>query len=184
MIVRIHRHLLPVLASLRQPRLHPDHGRRCTWILDGTLIPAHDQHRAAISKNYRRSINLQVVTRRCDRTIIAAGAARPGNRNDIIAVRAQPELLATPPRQILADGAYQSLPGVTTPARGAGAKIIRDHTRQLHRRHRATVEHVLARLKDWQIMHQIRRRGTTIDHAISAVIAIYNHRIEHLRLNS
>jgi hypothetical protein len=27
------------------------------WIIDGTLIPVHDQSITAISKNYRRSVN-------------------------------------------------------------------------------------------------------------------------------
>ena len=31
------------------------------WIIDGTLIPAHDQSITAISKNYRRSVNTQII---------------------------------------------------------------------------------------------------------------------------
>ncbi|HTI20091.1 MAG TPA: hypothetical protein VL652_03815, partial [Kutzneria sp.] len=61
MTVRIQRHLLLVLAGLPQPRTHPSHGRRCIRVLDGTLIPVHDQQRAAVSKNHRRSVNVQLV---------------------------------------------------------------------------------------------------------------------------
>ncbi|WP_319461872.1 transposase [Micromonospora sp. RTP1Z1] len=184
MVVRVLRHLLPVLAGLPRSRHRPGHGRRCTWIIDGTLIPAHDQQRAAPSKNYRRSVNLQVVVRRCDRSVVAAGVAWPGNRNDIVVARAQPGLLAAAPRQILGDGAYRSLPGVTTPTRHQNGRIIRDDAWRRHRRRRATVEHVIARLKDWQMLRQIRRRGDQIDHVIGAAVAIYNHRLDQLRLNS
>jgi hypothetical protein len=52
------------------------------------------------------------------------------------------------------------------------------------RRRRATVEHVLARYKDWQVLRQIRARGQRIDQIVTAVVTVYNYRIEHLRLNS
>ncbi|GAA2350314.1 transposase family protein [Dactylosporangium salmoneum] len=184
MIVRVIRDLTRRLAALLTP--HQDaHGRRCTWLLDGTLVPVHDHARTAVSKNYRRSVNVQIVARRCDRRIIAISPAWPGNRNDIIVARHHhTELLADPPRQVLADGAYRSLPGVTTPARDTTGRIIRDHSWRLHRRRRATIEHVIARLKDWQILRQCRRPGTAIDDAIRAVAAIYNHRLDQLRLNS
>lgn len=185
MTVRIQRHLLPVLAGLPQPRTHPSHGRRCIWVLDGTLIPVHDQQRAAVSKNYRRSVNVQLVIRRCDRAVIAAGTAWPGNRNDIVVARARHGvLLADPPRQVLVDGGCRSLPGVTGPTRDPHARIIRDGAWRRHRRRRAAVEHVIARLKDWQILRQCRRPGRGIDIAVAAVTAIYNHRLDHLRLNS
>ena len=37
------------------------------------------------------------------------------------------------------------------PQRGSDGRIIRDHAWRLHRRRRATIEHVLARSKDWQV---------------------------------
>ncbi|HTJ33686.1 MAG TPA: transposase family protein, partial [Dactylosporangium sp.] len=151
----------------------------------GTLIPVHDQSRTAVSKNHRRSVNVQVVIRRCDRAVIAAGTAWPGNRNNIIVARAQHDTLLTdPPRQVLGDGGYRSLPGVIGPRRDSHGRIIRDEAWRRHRRRRATVEHVIARLKDWQILRQCRRPGHGIDLVVAAVTAIYNHRLDHLRLNS
>ena len=72
------------LAELLGP---PPTDRRELWVVDGTLIPAHDQQRTAKSKNYRRSVNVQVVCRARDRKIVAVGDAWPGNRNDIVVFR-------------------------------------------------------------------------------------------------
>jgi hypothetical protein len=55
---RIVHHLVPVLA--RTPRPEPDTSSH-PWIIDGTLIPVHDQSITAISKNYRRSVNTQII---------------------------------------------------------------------------------------------------------------------------
>jgi hypothetical protein len=86
---------------------------------------------------------IQVVARRCDRRIMRLSTAWPGNRNDIIAARAEAStLLAGAPHQVLADGAYRSLPGVISPAWDTTSRIIRDHAWALHRRRRATAEHV------------------------------------------
>jgi Helix-turn-helix of DDE superfamily endonuclease len=49
---RIIHHLVPVLAQALQPNPAGDAG---VWIIDGTLIPVHDQTITAISKNYRRA---------------------------------------------------------------------------------------------------------------------------------
>jgi Helix-turn-helix of DDE superfamily endonuclease len=52
-------HLVPVLADALGPA--PDDTSTHPWIIDGTLIPVHDQSMSAISKNYRRSINTQII---------------------------------------------------------------------------------------------------------------------------
>ena len=65
----------------------PPADRRELWVLDGTLIPVHDHTRTAKSKNYRRSVNIQVVCRARDRRVVAVGGAWPGNRNDIVVFR-------------------------------------------------------------------------------------------------
>jgi hypothetical protein len=48
-------------------------------------------------------------------------------------------------------------------------RIIRDHHYRQHRRIRARVEHVIARLKDWQILRQCRRRGHPINHSLQII---------------
>jgi Transposase DDE domain len=44
----------------------------------------------------------------------------------------------------------------------------------VHRKIRARVEHVIARLKDWQILRQCRRRGDAINHALHIVAGLWN----------
>ena len=82
---RVIHHLVPVLARALQP--DPD-GHTGVWIIDGTLIPVHDQAITAVSKNYRRSINTQIVISAHSRGVVAVGHCWPGNRNDVVVARA------------------------------------------------------------------------------------------------
>jgi hypothetical protein len=50
--------------------------------VDGTLVPVHDREVAASSKNYRYSVNMQVVIDADTRLAVAVGDPLPGNRND------------------------------------------------------------------------------------------------------
>lgn len=82
---RVLHQLVPILAkTLEHDTTKAPDG---PWIIDGTLIPVHDQSITAISKNYRRSINSQILIDAQSRTVIAVGAAWPGNRNDVIVAR-------------------------------------------------------------------------------------------------
>jgi hypothetical protein len=56
------------------------------WIIDATLIPVHDQSITAITKNYRRSVNTQILIN-ANRRVIAVGPCWPANRNDVIVAR-------------------------------------------------------------------------------------------------
>ena len=51
-------------------------------IVDGTLVPTHDRSISASSKNYRYSVNMQVVIDANTRLVVAVGDPTPGNRND------------------------------------------------------------------------------------------------------
>ena len=88
MVQRVITDITARLADLSLAGPSP-HGRRCVAGLDGTLIPVHDHTLSAPSKNYRRSIAVQVLARRCDRLITALSSPWPGNRNDIVAARAE-----------------------------------------------------------------------------------------------
>jgi hypothetical protein len=67
---RIIHHLVPLS--------HPDDSNaRRAWIIDGTLIPVHDQTITAISKNYRRSLNTQIIICADRRRVVASDAAGP-----------------------------------------------------------------------------------------------------------
>jgi hypothetical protein len=81
---RIIDHLVPVLARTLQP--DPDNTNH-PWIIDGTLTPVHDQSITAIGKNYRRSVNAQIIICSHGRLVVA-GKCWPGNRNDVVVARA------------------------------------------------------------------------------------------------
>lgn len=179
---RMIHHLVPLLAAALRPGPN-DHAR--SWIIDGTLIPVHDQSITAISKNYRRSINTQIIIGAHSRAVIAAGAARPGNRNDVVVARHTVSHLLDGTRIILGDGGYRGIPAITGPHRGPSGRIIHDTQYRAHRRLRARVEHLIARLKDWQILRQCRRRGHPINHSIQIVAGLWNLKIHNqLRVNS
>jgi hypothetical protein len=167
--------LAPHLAELLGP---PPPDRRQLWIVDGTLIPVHDQRRTAKSKNYRRSVNTQIVCRARDRRVVAVSEAWPGNRNDTIVYRETlGKTLPDHPR-LIGDGGYRGNPHLTPPRRGPDGRIIKDPNHRRFRTRRARAEHTIARLKDHQILRQCRRRGTAIDHAIAGVAALHNLKLE------
>ena len=64
---------------------------------------------------------------------------------------------------------------ITTPRRDHCGRIIRDDHYRVHRRIRARVEHVIARLKNRQILRQCRRRrGDAINHNPHIIAALWN----------
>ncbi|MGI5144025.1 MULTISPECIES: transposase [unclassified Streptomyces] len=148
-------------------------------VVDSTLIPVHDQQRTAKSKNYRRSVNVQILCRARDRRVVAVGDAWPANRNDVVVFR---ETLATTlPRdhpRLSGDGGYRGCDRIRTPRRGPDGRIITDRTDRRFRKRRAVAEHTIARLKDHQILRQCRRRGETINHAVAGVAALHNLKLD------
>lgn len=91
---RANRDLMTTIADLFVPG---QFGNGDTLILDGTLIPVHDQAITKPSKNYRRSVNVQVLAT-LDRRVVHVSEAWPGNRNDIVVAKATvrlPEGLTT-----------------------------------------------------------------------------------------
>ena len=90
--------------------------------------------------------------------------AWPGNRNDVVVARATVAHLLTG-HEILGAGGYRGIHTITTPRRNHTGRIIRDAHYRVHRRIRARVDHVIARLKDRQILRQCRRRGHAINHS-------------------
>jgi Helix-turn-helix of DDE superfamily endonuclease/DDE superfamily endonuclease len=164
---RIIHHLVPVLAEVLPPA--PDASTH-PWIIDGTLIPVHDQSITAISKNYRRSINTQIICAH-RRRVITTGQCWPGNRNDVVAARATlGDLLGD--HEILGDAGYRGITSINSPHRDKAGRIIRDDTYRAHRKIRARVEHVITRIKDWQILRQCRRRGDAINHSLQIITGL------------
>lgn len=152
--------------------------RRWSWIVDGTLIPTRDHRVAARSKNYRWSCNAQILIRRADLRVIATATGTPGNRNDPIHYRGScVEALCKAHGRVLADGGYRGVPELVTP-RFRHNRIVRDAAWRQHRRRRARVEHAIARLKDWRVLRDYRRRGSTLATTLRAVSLLHNLRVD------
>ena len=167
--------LVPRLAALF-PTASVD--RRRSWVVDGTLIPTRDHTAAAKSKNHRWSCNLQVLVRRADLRIVAVDGAGPGNRNDPVHYRgSRIERLCLQHGNVLADGGYRGIPELVTPTFRKN-RIVRNASWRRHRRRRARVEHALARLKEWRILRDYRRRGGSLLDAAKAIAFLENLRAE------
>lgn len=152
--------------------------RRFSWVVDGTLVPTRDHTRAARSKNYRWSCNAQILVRRNDLEIIAASAGGPGNRNDPVHYRGSVvETWCKAHGRVLADGGYRGIPELVTPVFRSN-RIVRDAVWRRHRHRRARVEHAIARLKDWRVLRDHRRRGRHLATTVQAVIVLHNLRIQ------
>jgi hypothetical protein len=77
-------------------------------------------------------------------------------------------------RVVLGDRGYRGLHTITSPARDKTGRIIRNDHYRVHRRTRARVEHVITRLKDFQILRQCRRRGDAINHSLQIIARLWN----------
>lgn len=163
--------LIPRLAALLQPPRWLD--RRRSWIVDGTLIPTRDHDVARRSKNYRYSCNVQVLALH-DRRVLAVAGGGAGNRNDPIHYRGSLiESLCRAHGRVLADGGYRGIAELRTP-RFRNNRIVRDRAWRRHRKRRARIEHVLARLKDWRVLRDYRRRASTLIPTVQAVAYLHN----------
>src|SRR5512135_740795 len=165
------------------PTLTPGNRRHApgtVLIVDGTLVPARDHAVAAPAKNYRYSANVQVIIDADTRLVVAVGDPRPGNHNDCNAYRTSSVPAAAAGAHIIADGAYRGpdCAGVViphrTPAGGASLPAWKQAHNASHRQVRARVEHVFARLKNWKVLGDCRRRGTGLARATQAVALMHN----------
>ncbi|WP_276322854.1 transposase [Streptomyces sp. F001] len=137
--------------------------------MDGTLIPVEEHKVTACSKNYRRSVNIQITIRAKNRRVIAVGDSWPGNRNDIVVFRATMADQVAGHRLLIDDGAYRAAPEVITSK--AKSKPFA--------KRRARAEHAIARLKDFKVLRQHRRRGDTINDTARAVAVLHNLKIDY-----
>ena len=173
--------MTPRIAALADATSPPD--RRPSWVVDGTLIPTRDHRHAARSKNYRWSCNAQILARRRDLRIIATTSGGPGNRNDPVHYRSSHiEALCQQHARVLADGGYRGIPELRTPV-FRGNRILRDAAWRRHRRRRARIEHAIARLKNWRVLRDHRRRGRHLPDTLKAVTVLHNLHLDELRDN-
>jgi DDE superfamily endonuclease/Helix-turn-helix of DDE superfamily endonuclease len=172
---RVVDHLAPHLTLSPVRRKH---GPDTVLIVDGTLVPVHDRSVSASSKNYRYSVNMQVVIDANTRLTVAVGDPLPGNRNDCRAFTESGVDRACEGAHVMADGGYQGNPGLIMPYRkprgGTELPAWKQDLNTVHKRVRARVEHALAHMKSWNVLRNCRRKGRAVYYATSAVALMRN----------
>ncbi len=118
-----------------------------------------------------------MLSRRRDLLVVAINGGGPGNRNDTIHYQG-PEVQrhCIQHGRVYADGGYRGIPELHHPT-FAGGRIVRDAAWRRHRKRRARAEHAIARLKDWQVLRDHRRRGHHLPDTLRAVAYLHNLRI-------
>jgi len=123
---------------------------------------------------------LRVEPRR-DLRVVATSAGGPGNRNDPVHHRGSSiEALRQAHSRVLADGGYRGIPELVTPIFRRN-RIVRDRAWRRHRRRRARIEHTTARLKNWRILRDHRRRAHHLPDTLKAVAYLHNLQLGELR---
>ncbi|MFE2350112.1 transposase [Kitasatospora cineracea] len=169
---RIIDHVGPLSALKPRHRFRKD----TVLIVDGTLVPTRDHTIAEKSKNYRYSANHQVVVDAHTRLVVAVGTPVPGNRNDCKAWAESGAKAAVGRTTTIADGGYPGTGLVIPHRRPKGGELTEwqtEHNRD-HKRVRASVEHVFARMKTWKILRDCRLKGDGVHHAMLGVARLHN----------
>jgi hypothetical protein len=147
-------------------------------IVDGTLIPTHDRSVSASSKNYRYSVNMQVVIDANTRRNVAVGNTMPGNRHDSRAYRDAGVDQQCAGTDVMGDGGYLGNPEVIIPYRKPGMGVDlpewQEELNTVHKRVRARVEHALAHMKSWNILRNCRRKRRGVWYATLGVAQMRN----------
>ncbi|MFI9467400.1 transposase [Streptomyces sp. NPDC052492] len=170
---RIIDHLGPMLALQPRQRFAKD----AVLIVDGTLVPTRDHTIAERSKNYRYSTNRQVVIDADTRRVAVVGRPLAGNRNDCKAWEESGAKAAVGQATTIADGGYPCTGLVIPHRRERGqAELLawkEEHNRS-HKRVRARVEHVFARMKTWKILRDCRLKRDGVHHAMLGIARLHN----------
>lgn len=145
-------------------------------VVDGTLVSTRDHAIAEQSKNYRYSTNHQVVIEADTRLVVVVGRPLPGNRNDCRAWEESGAKAAVGRTMTIADGGYPGTGFVMPHRRRAGEELPdwkQQHNRS-HKRVRARVEHVFARMKTWKILRDCRLKGDGVHHTMLGIAHLHN----------
>ena len=116
----VHRVVDRIAPLLVLPSVTTPHDPDTVLIVDGTLIRTHDRGVSASSKNYRYSVNMQVVIDASTQLGVAVGTTMPGNRHDSRAYRESGVDEQCVGAHVMADGGYQGNPEVVMPYRKPG----------------------------------------------------------------
>ncbi|MET9418991.1 transposase [Streptomyces klenkii] len=170
---RIIGYLGPMLALQPRKRFRKD----TVLIVDGTLVPARDHAVAASSKNYRYSTSHQVVIDADTRLVVVVGRPLAGNRNDCTAWEESGAKAAVGRTTAIADGGYRGTGLIIPHRREPGQAELpawKEEHNASHRKVRARVEHVFARMKNWKILRDCRLKGEGVHHAMLGIARLHN----------
>jgi hypothetical protein len=170
---RIIDHLAPSLALQQRKRFR----KNTVLIVDGTLVPTRDHTVAEQSKNYRYSTNHQVVTDADTRLVVVVGRPLPGNRNDCKAWELSGAKEIVGATTVIADGGYRGTGLIIPHRREPGQTELpawKEEHNASHRKVRARVEHVFARMKTWKILRDCRLKGDGVHHAMLGIARLHN----------
>jgi hypothetical protein len=145
--------------------------------VDGTLVPTRDHAIAEQSQNYRYSTNRQVVIDAGTRLAVAVGRPLPGNRNDCKAWELSGAKDAVGNTTVIADGGHRGTGLVIPHRRERGQAELpsrKEEHNTSHRRVRARVEHVFARMKGWQILRDCRLKGDGVHHPMLGIARLHH----------
>lgn len=172
---RVVDHLAPLLALAPVTRAH---GPGTVLIVDGTLVPTHDRKVTAPSKNYRYSVNMQVVIDANTRLVVTVGRPVPGNHNDCTAYRDSGVERQCRGADVMADGGYIGNRQVIMPYRrphdGGELTAWQVELNTVHKKVRARVEHAFAQMKFWNILRNCRRKREGVYHATRGIALMRN----------
>ncbi len=166
---RIIDHLGPALALQPRKRFRKD----TAPITDGTLAPTRDCTVAERSKNYRCSTNHQVVIDADTRMVVAVGRPVTGNRNDCTAGELSGAKDSVGNTKVITDGGGLVIPHRREKGRAELPAWKEEHNTS-HRKARARVEHVFARMKTWKIPRDCRLKGDGVHTAMLGTVRLHN----------
>ncbi|WP_179766738.1 transposase [Streptomonospora nanhaiensis] len=143
----------------------------------GRMVPTRDHTVADQSKNYRYSTNHQVVIDADTRLVVAVGRPVPGNRNDCKAWELSGAKGAVGRTTVIADGGYRGTGLVVPHRRERGQAELpawKEEHNASHRKVRARVEHVFARMKGWKLLRDCRLKGDGVHHAMLGIARLHD----------
>ena len=119
----------------------------------------------------------EVLVHADTRLVLTVGKPLPGTGIDCVTHRASKVDQAAGRAYVIGDGGNQGT-GLLIPHRRrpgqAELPAWKEESNAEHRQVRARVEHVLARIKNWKILRDCRRRGKGVQHAAHNLARMHN----------
>ncbi len=170
---RIIVHLGPLLALQQRKRFRKD----AMLIVDGTPVPIRDHTITEPSRNYRYSINRQVVIDTDTRLVVAVGRPVTGNRNDCKAWELPGAKDAVGHTTLITDAATAA-PAWSSPTAANAARANSRTGRKSTTAHTARSAPASSTpspgMKTRKILRDCRLKGDGVHHAMLGIARLHN----------